>query len=429
MWTLGGLRIGKAWFPITVFLVSFVIRVLAVETMRDWNAGPALSHGADGVEYDALARQVVSKCEYSLRLGRPTSFRAPGFPLALSLVYATFGLSYPVARLFLCLLGAASCVATYLLARELMAEGWARAAAVLSALYPPHVLFATRFESENLFVPLLGVGLWLLARQFGRWPIRNLVLSGLLLGYGALVRSFMILLLPIFLAVLVGAEWRKARHLGPRLVAFALPFVAVVGLWTARNLRVHGRPVLIATNGGSTFYGGNNPLVAHDWALLGAWVSTVRLPGRDLIEATPDEVSHDLMEWKLGWRWVSGHPQELPVLVAAKVARLFLPDLDSPNHHYVLFQILFTTPFLVLFLIGLGMSLRQRQYWTPGWLLLHGTLLCTLLTGIIFYGSTRFRDANLPVLMAYAALGLSSPVFRSWVGALQNLRLRNRRER
>jgi hypothetical protein len=38
-------------------------------------------------------------------------------------------------------------------------------------------------------------------------------------------------------------------------------FPGVMAPWTVRNYRVHGRFVLVATNGGSTFYGRNNDRV------------------------------------------------------------------------------------------------------------------------------------------------------------------------
>jgi hypothetical protein len=40
-------------------------------------------------------------------------------------------------------------------------------------------------------------------------------------------------------------------------------------------------------------------------------------------------------------------------------------------------------------------------------MVVHGAVLATLITGLIFWGSPRFRDANLPFLMLYAAVGLT----------------------
>jgi 4-amino-4-deoxy-L-arabinose transferase-like glycosyltransferase len=83
--------------------------------------------------------------------GEPTAFRAPGFPLVLALLYWYSYSNYLLAYLLFCLLGAATAVATYCLARELLPESLARVSGFLLAVYFGHVYFATIFLSEGLF--------------------------------------------------------------------------------------------------------------------------------------------------------------------------------------------------------------------------------------------------------------------------------------
>src|SRR5206468_2031675 len=109
---------------------------------------------------------------------------------------------------------------------------------------------------------------------------------------------------------------------------------------------------LTTTNGGSTFYGGNNDRVAGETYSLGGWLSTTELPGRNQIEAAPDEVTHDRIEWRLGREWLSSHRSLLPKLLACKFLRLWLPDVDSKNKKYVFMQMVTYGPFLMLFALG-----------------------------------------------------------------------------
>jgi peptidoglycan/LPS O-acetylase OafA/YrhL len=110
------------------------------------------------------------------------------------------------------------------------------------------------------------------------------------------------------------------------------------------------------------------------------------------------------MEWQLGWQWLKDNPQSWPLLVVCKVARLcvWLPDLD-PAPKWL--RATLYLPFLLLFIPGMLACLWRRDCWTPPWLAVHGTLLATVLTAIVFWGSPRFRDANAPLLMLYAAIG------------------------
>ena len=411
------MRINRFWFVFGLLLASLCIRMAAVGVLRDWRDGPSPRHGADGLEYDAIGSRLATSFDYSIVSGKPTSFRAPGFPSFLALVYKALGRDYPSARLSLCLLGSLSVILTYVLARELLDESRARWAGVLAATYPPHILFATRFDSENLYVPLLAAGLLIGVRQVYRPSASASAVTGVLLGCAALTRPFSLLLLPVLLVVMILEQSRTRRYCLPALFALTVACCATIGVWTARNYRVHGRFVAIATNGGSTFYGGNNSLVAHQFSRLGGWVSTVELPGRDAIEATPDEVTHDQMEWRLGLDWVRRHPSLMPQLLLAKAIRFMGPDIDSPNRLYVVFNVLTVIPFMVLYILGAIEALRAGEYRTAPWLLLHGVFLATLATALIFWGSPRFRDSITPVLMIYAAVPLKPRRLRQEVMA------------
>jgi 4-amino-4-deoxy-L-arabinose transferase-like glycosyltransferase len=350
---------------------------------------------------------------YGYEPGQPTSFRAPGFPFFLAGIYRIAGLNYLVAYLSFCLLGAISCLATYLLARELLPESGARLAAILAAIYPPHIFFATGFCSENVFVPCLGLGLFLFVRYLKSGGLGILVGAGLALGWATLTRPFALLLLPGLLCILAWYRFRVGLRLGSALL-FGVAFMAPIIPWTARNYSVHGRLVLVATNGGSTFYGGNNDRVVTEPRHFGDWVSTVTLPHRDIIDATSDEVAHDQIQWRLGFQWIRENPRQVPLLCVLKMARLWfwLPDVDLANGNKLARAACYL-PFVPLFFIGIARCLRDRSYWTAPWMVVHGTLLATMLTGLIFWGSPRFRDADLPVLMIYAALA-AGPLFARW---------------
>jgi 4-amino-4-deoxy-L-arabinose transferase-like glycosyltransferase len=391
-----------------LFLVAFSIRAGAVIALRDVNAAP-LSRvtGADGVEYNLLGLRFAQGKGYTWSDGRATSFRAPGLPLLLAGLYSVFGENYPIAYVAFCLLGAATCVGTYGIARELLNERAARWAGWLACFYVPHVYFATRFDSENLFAACLAGGTFMaLLHLRTRWSWSALA-AGLFLGCGGLTRAFAILLLPMMACILAFTQTR-AFSMRKRLIGtilFGVAFVAVIAPWTIRNYNVHGRVVLIATNGGSTFYGGNNSIVLEEPHLLGAWIATTLLPERDLVDAAPDEVSHDQVEWRLGMEWVRNNVTRLPLLWLYKFVRFWLPDIESANKSYLVLQLVGTTPFLVLIVVGLIRCLRRSTRFSGGWLLIHVILLSSVLTALIFWGSPRFRDANTPILMVYAAVG------------------------
>jgi 4-amino-4-deoxy-L-arabinose transferase-like glycosyltransferase len=358
--------------------------------------------GADPVEYDLLAQNVVAGKGYAWDDGTRTSFRAPGFPFFLALLYAIVGVSYPAAYLSFAVWGAVGVVAAYLLTRELTHEQPARVAALVASVYPPNIYDCSCFFSEVVFAPCLGLGLWLLARHIRTGSKIDAVGCGLLLGYATLTRPFGLLFLPIFFLCICDVRPRGWR---PALL-YAASFMAVIVPWSVRNYLVHGQPVLIATNGGSTFYGANNDLVASNPKDYGNWVSTTRLPWRNLIDSQPNEVSHDKMEWKLGIEWTMKNPEKFAGLGVAKVVRFWLPFVSYPSFkRYPAVNILSTTPFLILILVGMARTII-RWDGRRAFAILHLAMIANLVMVVIFWGEPRFRDANAPVLVAYVVAGL-----------------------
>jgi 4-amino-4-deoxy-L-arabinose transferase-like glycosyltransferase len=403
------LSLHRRSFFLLVLVLAFVLRFAAVLVMRDLHKFPGDQLGPDGVEFNKLGLTLARSHMYALGAASPpTSFRAPGFPIFLAAIYSIFGESYPVQYTALCLIGALTCGLTYATGRELGTETFARAAALLAVIYVPHIYEATVFASENLFSLCLIAGLLAFLRALRTEGVRawtGLLVAGLFFGWGILTRPFLLVAMP-FLAVVLLWHGRKSPSAAlARGAVLAMGCLLVVAPWVLRNYRLFGRPVLVATNGGSTFYGGNNDLVLHDRHLWGAWVTTVRLPGRHLIESTPDEASHDAKEWELGRAWVKGHLSAMPLLLLFKFTRFWLPDIGSANQKYVLLQLAAYTPFLALFLVAAVRRLRGPRRGT-GWLALDAVMLSCVLTGLIFWGSPRFRDGNAPALMLYAATGL-----------------------
>lgn len=388
-----------------LFAFALAVRLAALFGLRHISALPGMQQGADGVQFEQFARALAQGRGFVRPNGVPTSFRAPGFPMFVSVIYRITHISVSAATLSFAFVGAAACVATYLLAKEVAAERTARFAAVLSAVYFPIVYFCTVWLSEPLFMLCFTLSLWLFLVHLRKGSIAALVAAGLLFSWATLTRPFAILMLPVLLM----AEWSYSRKRMLTVPLLALCALAPTSVWTARNYRVHHAFVLVSTNGGSTFYGGNNDTVLRVPQFMGAWVATTHLPGRAQIEAAPNEYLHDQVEWQLGKQWVRSHLAMMPVLIAMKLVRFVLPEIDSENKKFVLLSVVTYLPFLPLWILGFR-ELREKERLSPGWFLVHAAVATTLITAVVFWGSPRFRDAVAPLLMLYAACGVERVV-------------------
>ena len=394
-------------FLLLLLLVSFLIRVAAVDALRNPSRGPELEQmGADGVEFNILGLHLAETHKYELVKGIPTSFRAPGFPLVLAAIYSSVGENYRVVYAALCFLGAVTCIFSYLLACELLSEKWARIASLLCVFYIPHIYFATVFASENVFAALLPAALWCFVRYFKTQKINMLLGAGLILGLATLTRPFALLIVPMWLVLLFLESRARIRLRIFAIFMLLAGFLVVTVPWSIRNYYAFHRFVAVATNGGSTFYGSNNDRVLSEPYYYGNWIPTTELPHRDVIDATPDEVTRDKVEWSLGLSWVSAHFLSMPLLSSFKLIRLWLPRVDTENKHYFLAELLGYTPIAVLFFLGAIRTIREKAFRIAEFTGIHSIILATIITALIFYGSARFRDANAAIIVVYAAVGL-----------------------
>jgi 4-amino-4-deoxy-L-arabinose transferase-like glycosyltransferase len=394
-------------FGWSLLLVALCVRMLAVWVLRDPTQFHGFEMGQDGYHYDELARSLLAGDGYELA-GEPSAFRAPGFPLFLALVYALSAKSYFAAYFSLCLLGSLAVYWTYRAGCLLADERTGRIAAVLLALYPPHIYFATLFASENLFVTLLALALFLGAQsELRRGTLLAGLGLGLCLGFLILTRPFAILALPLlFLPLLL---WRTQRGRVQLLRAAGLGAGMALCLipWGLRNQAQLGEFVLLSTGGGPTFRGSYNDRVLEEERFHGGWVAADQLPDWERLRAVQSELERNRLQMQWGREWILAHWQDLPRMLWWRFARFWMPDRDSENRSYVLLQWAGTSPFLILIGIGIVWRVRQRPYGRQWWLA-DSLMLACLATGLMFWGAPRFRDGNAPILMLYAALPLAA---------------------
>ncbi len=132
------------------------------------------------------------------------------------------------------------------------------AAALVAAAYPPLVSMGGYALSESLYAPLALAAAWLVDRAVAA-PRASRAL-GLALG-GGVVAGLATLTRPaILIFIALAGAWMVLRRRPAIAACLALGAVLVVAPWTARNEAVYGRFVLVASEGGVTFWTGNNRL-------------------------------------------------------------------------------------------------------------------------------------------------------------------------
>ncbi len=360
-----------------VFLLALAAR--AFHWMNAPASGPLVG---DAIEYADFASRLVETGRYLGSAGELAT-RMPGYPLFLAAVRLAAGPSLDAVIAVQCLLGAATCLLLWDLARRVVGEDWGLVCGLLSAFYADLIVPAVAPLSECLYSFFLVLSAWALYRSEWKPPARA-VAFGVLSGCLYLVRPEP---LPYILAtcVLLPYLWPK---FGRKETLTALAAVALVtGLWVGRNFAVLGRLVPASTVGKSVGYL-SLYLPAAKLGLAGERFAPVAGLG---------ELARDAAfaaEWKrlaatLTW------PQ-IAKCYAYNLASILYPFLPEYDWTYA-----FVVPF---WLAGCWVAARRKELWP-----LAGAVLCSLSVFTFFGGyASRYRQGVSPFIVLLAVVGLQA---------------------
>jgi 4-amino-4-deoxy-L-arabinose transferase-like glycosyltransferase len=360
----------------------------------------------DEHEYLALARGVASGLGFvyddAHESGTAQRFgRAPGYPLFLAALDA--GRPVPDAtpgrvKVAQSLVGA---LTVWLIGLMALYAAGPRAgvwAAGLAAAYPPLVSMPSYALSETLYSALALATAFALQLAVDRSRARTLaLLGGALAGAAALVRPAMLLYLPLAVA------WLLFRRRPVLAVALTLAAIAVITPWTLRNTRVHGRVVLIASEGGVTFWTGNHPLAQGE----GDLAANPDLKEAELAfrRAHPGDSPEALepLYYREAFGWIAAHPLDWAALEARKVFYSVVPAGPSYAVHSLRYRVASVAPYLLV--LPFAVAGAGRLWHSPrrpvSLLLLAAS---SILVGLVFFPQERFRMPVIdPVLIVSAA--------------------------
>lgn len=314
----------------------------------------------------------------------------------------------------------------------LLATGMAgRAVGVLTgwgaALYPSHILLVGQPHSTVLHACCL-VGMLLACWWLYKRPtMGRALLAGGLAGLFALGRPQIV----VFLPVIVGWLWLnqvRGRVLGRSALALALAATVVVLPWCLRNTLLFGRPTFISTNGGASFWNGNNPFTtgsAHDVYAdkVAAYRGIEREPGLPDIYQHPEpyplppqieaqlpimsEIELDRALYRAGLEYIQQHPADWLQLVGQKLVSFwwFRPNLGSNPLYREQWTALYRYQYVPLFALAVvGVAISGRQW--RRYALLYAILIIYTLVHLAFNVLTRYRWEIELLMLLFAALAL-----------------------
>lgn len=335
------------------------------------------------------------------------TYRPPGYPLFLGLIYRLRGHSYRDARMVQAFLGAMTCTLVYLIGHQIFGFETGVLAGLLTATYGLLIQFARLVLSETLFVFLIcGFALLLLTGIRRKAPSTAFFFAaGILLGLSAITRPVG---LPIgLLTFLFFPVGLKAEH--GRLkagLAFALGLLLVVGAVTIRNYQMQGALIPISTHGGITFWRG---------VLKGGADYPPELVSlRERIGDLP-ELEQQRLYYEAAIEFLRYHPEAIPGILLEKVKLLLVYTTYTVAHKRLTVAM---DPYFWYCVSGfgvLGMLIQPRR------LRLEKAFLAMMIfvqiaATLVYDSSVRYRIPLIPFLALLAAHALVTTV--QWIAGV-----------
>ena len=401
-------------FPRTFVLAAAALAVVArlAFSLGYWN-NEALNR--DEVEYLSLARSLTHSFTYDfdehVKKGPVEPFgRAPGYPVFLALIGA--GREYvtvvpATVKIAQSIVGGLGVLLMGWAAWRMAGRRPAIAAAVIAAIYPPLIWISAFVYSEAVFWPI-AIGLALTFNHTLGQPRQTMwktaVVFGVVTGLAVLFRAATVPFIP-----LAGAWLLWKRHFSA-VAGFAIGLAIILTPWTIRNYEHHGRLVLVASDGGVTFWTGNNALAIGEGDM--AANPHLKYANQALRNQHPGLTEEQLepIYYRESFGWIREHPLDWAWLMVKKAFYLVVPVGPSYRTHsmrYYLASVVSVGLIVPLALFGGWRLGSWRTRMVGMWILAAGAIA----TCLVFFPQERFRIPVLDpalILLASGAWAASS---------------------
>jgi len=383
------------------FLIAAVVGPRLV-----WIAAMPAQLFSDFATYDELAERLAAGLGYSTSHGSPTAYWPIGYPFFLAIVYRLAGHHLLFVKLAQTGLAVVTVLGAYLLALP-FSRAAARVASLVVALWPSLVGMTDLLASENLFLPLFVLEVFLFGRLTQDEPPFHPLAAGFLTGCAALVRPTGLGVVACAIAVLAFRRQDWARRCARVVLACAGAGV-VVFAWSARNSALLGTPVLISTNAGENLWIGN-----HHGA-TGGYTEPLAL--YDALRGM-SEVAKNTEAREMAVRFIRDEPTKVVGLLPRKLWHFAARDtvtvgwmhFDRPAAprplwlKYTLAAVAQAYYLMALVFASYGVASGALRWPEGRWI----ALVCTYYVGVhlVFFGDPRFHLPLLPLLGVFSAFG------------------------
>jgi Flp pilus assembly protein TadD/4-amino-4-deoxy-L-arabinose transferase-like glycosyltransferase len=402
-----------------IVLLAFVVRLGHLAESR---SVPFFDHPiSDGLAYDLWAQRIVA----GDWIGSEIFYQAPLYPYFLALLQLVVGHDLWWVRFAQIALGSAGCGFLFLAGRNLFLGRTGLIAGLIMSLYAPAVFFDSLLQKSVLDSFFMSVLVWLLSAAETRRL--RLFAAGIVLGGFILTRENAMVLAPIVgLWLVLRRRPTGAGRRWPALAAFAGGIALMLLPVGVRNKLVGGEFLLTTSQFGTNFYIGNHKDADGMYMPLRRGRADPMFERKDATELAEAATGRRLSPSEVSGYWfgratdfIGSQPAAWLRLTARKAALLVnayeIPDAEDIYYYARTCRLIRWLGVVGHFgvlgplaVVGLVYSWpRRKSLW-----LWYAIVLTWMVGVLIFFVNARYRFPVLPILVLFAAVGLSEGAAR-----------------
>ncbi|MBU1626112.1 glycosyltransferase family 39 protein [bacterium] len=323
-----------------------------------------------------------------------TTFRTPGYPAFIAMVFALFGKHTLAVKITQMILDIVTLILIYKISHRLFDTRTTGIAVLILSMYPYSIYYTAMISTETLFTFWIILSIYLMIRFYDIRNFQRLFLFSLAISCGIYTRPSFILF------ALLGACWIIIIHESDRIRGFirSAIFLLLIFLCMLPQFLLnysHTGHFLFTTWGGVNFYIGNNPQ------------ATGSFYGKPLEELIKDNKLMELNEVERynfyltkGFEFIKENPLSWLILLLKKFY-LFWNPLPSVPWIYKLISILSYGVILPFSIYGMVKSKIDGKL-----LLLFILMFSSIcIASLICFSLIRLRNPIDPLLIVFASHG------------------------
>lgn len=396
-----------------VYCLALIVRIA-------YNLTVALQYSPlhDSFAFQSMGLNMIDEHCFCYPSHLTTIARPPLWPMIIAGISLLFGRANIYDRLFLCCIGAGTCLFIYLFACKLFNKRIGLIAGLVAGIYPALYIYDGWMYSESLYTFLLIAVCYCVYRiQYNEGKSKwQWIICGALIGLLTLTRANGIAVLVLAILWVIFLTWRKLLR-KRALIGIALTTLVAFALilpWTYRNYLVTHSFVLTEGDDGTVLLGAYNDQTLG----MGLWVNPhavapqVFKPFPSATCNAACELAREDAERGAAIQWIQSHLHNIPRLMIYHFRNFWTPyisESDFPMEQFpqlpasqIVVQMSKTFPIVIFLFAALGLIVTLRKYWRE-LLFAYLVILATLGEAMVYYGSSRFRAPIEPLLILLAA--------------------------